>query len=128
MIKSNRKGQVGDTFAWIFAFIVIFIAMILLSIASGLLFSAKTKSRVTDSISYVQGCVYSCIKNNVYDYCCVNKHLVAFESYQLKGMSGEISTCQNSRFRFEQRLVFQTYCLSIHAQCSEVNCIANFKK
>jgi hypothetical protein len=126
MLRTNKKGQVGETITWVIAFVIVFVLIIVLNTAAP--FVSPTGTNAVEKRApglYALECIGDCIKNEVYDYCCIEKNMVVYESDQLAGAQGEVGTCEESRFEYEQNLAFQTYCNKMN--CEEVTCIEKYK-
>jgi hypothetical protein len=126
--KMNKKGQVGETITWVIVFIIVFVLMIVLNTASP--FVSPTGRNAVEKkapLLYKLECIGDCIKNEPYDYCCIEKNLVAYELDQLAGVPGDKSTCEKSRFwQYAAQPYFQTRCVNI-INCEEVTCIEKYK-
>jgi len=127
MLRTNKKGQVGETITWVIAFVIVFVLIIVLNTAAP--FVSPTGTNAVEKRApglYALECIGDCIKNEVYDYCCINKSLVEYESDQLEGAEGDVSTCENSRFRlYAAQPYWYGYCEDMN--CEEVTCIEKYK-
>jgi hypothetical protein len=130
----NKKGQVGETITWVITFVIIFVLIIVLNTAAP--FVSPTGTNAVEKkapLLYKLECIGDCIKNEVYDYCCIEKNMVEYEWDQLEGAQGIASICKESSFYlYAAQPYWWEYCKNSedsrkNIRCGEVTCIEKYK-
>jgi cytochrome c oxidase assembly protein Cox11 len=117
----NKKAQVAETITWVFAFILIFVIMVIFTFASVFLYSVKVGAEEAEGTApiWYQQCVTACNNHNLLYFCCQKNEMI----FKIEGVSVTKNNVCNKNLG---GYTLWKYCWNMN--CEEVNCAIAFKQ
>lgn len=115
----NKKAQVAETITWVFAFILIFVIMVVFTVASVSLYSVKVGAEEPEGTApiFYQQCINACNDNDLYYYCCQSNEMIFNINIGNEKISVTKSSVCNKNLGW---YTLWKYCSKMN--CEEVDC------